>query len=60
VIHKRGKEEFPAPLWFITKSSVNYFVTQCDQLVMPTESALNQIGQITQWRKEIGQLERSP
>ena len=29
-------------------------------LVVPTESALNQIGQITQWRKEIGLLERSP
>jgi len=30
------------------------------QLSNATESALEQIGQITQWRKEIGLLERSP
>ena len=29
-------------------------------LVMPIESALSQIKQITQWRKEIGLLERFP
>jgi len=29
-------------------------------LVMAAESALKQIGQITQWRKEIGLLGRSP
>jgi hypothetical protein len=32
VIHKRGKKEFTSPLWFVTKSSVNYvFVTHGDQ-----------------------------
>ncbi len=33
MIHKRGKEEFTAPPWFVMKSSVNcVFVTHGDQL----------------------------
>ena len=39
---------------------IRHRIYETEYLVMPTESALNQIGQITQWRKEIGLLGRSP
>ena len=39
--------------------STRYMNTSSER-VIPTGSALNQIGQITQWRKEIGLLGRSP
>jgi len=53
----RGQDGFARHLRY-DDFAANWFAP--GWLVMPTESGLNQIGQIMQWRKEIGPLERSP